>query len=187
MTTATRVIQFGPMIGLSWPDNTRLWVQRVDVEYLRLHLLPARSPRADLPGSCWVWTGPVASDGRPVMQVAGNTTSVRRMLYDIEFGPLSVRDYLSTACGVGRCVNPHHTLAEGRGPVRGKAPPRDTSGYDRCKHGHALTPDNSYLYQGRKMCRVCRAEAERRYRERSVVRAGRERRAPARGRRSGLG
>lgn len=194
MTTATRVIQFGPMIGLSWPDNQRLWVQRVDVEHLRQHLLPAQCPTPGVQGSCWLWTGTVASDGRPMMLVGGDYVSVRRMLYDIEYGPLSGRTFLVAACGVGRCCNPRHAKTDQRGPVQGQTTYADTSGYDRCKYGHALTPDNSYVYEGRKMCRLCRAAAEKRYRERNgagkgagPVRVGRARRAAPGVRRARVG
>lgn len=186
MTTASRVIQFGPMIGLVWPDNARMWVQRLDVVTLRRHLLPAKCPHPDLPGFCWVWTGPLASDGRPMLLSDGNAVSVRRLLYDIEFGPLSVRDYLAPICRVGRCCNPRHQATEARGPVQGKVTYADAPSYDRCRYGHPLTPDNVYLYQGRKLCRVCRAAAEKRHRER-VVRAERGGGGGGRTRRAGVG
>ena len=35
-----------------------------------------------------------------------------------------------------------------------------------CKHGHEYTPENTYMSQGRKNCRICRAAASVRRRER---------------------
>lgn len=168
MTTARNVIAFGPLIGLTWGEGyeaQRLWVQRADLEYLRSHLLPtAPPPMSQVPGSCWVWVGPMSTDGRPLMQVEGQTKSVRRMLYDLVYGPLAARTFLAPGCAVGRCCNPHHVVTEDRGPVRGQSVPFQKTGYDRCKYGHPLTPDNSYVYNGRKLCRTCRAKAQARYR-----------------------
>jgi hypothetical protein len=175
VTTAKNVVAFGPMIGLTWGEGyeaQRMWVQRADLEYLRSHLLPvAPPPLANVVGSCWVWVGPLSTDGRPLMQGEGpdgrQTKSVRRMLYDLVYGPLAARTFLAPGCAVGRCCNPHHCVTEERGPVRGQSVPlqaRQKAGYDRCKYGHPLTPDNSYVYNGRKLCRTCRAKAQARYR-----------------------
>ena len=178
---ARSVYHFGPLIRLTWEDQNagsdhhphRLWMQRADVEFVAAHLLPAKPPEGvELSGSCWLWTGALASDGRPMMLVEGQVKGVRRVLYDLAFGPppLTTRTYLVPACGVPRCCNPHHMRGEERGPIAETYPAGapGAAGFDRCKYGHPLTPANAYVYRGRKLCRTCRARAEQRRRARAV-------------------
>jgi len=39
---------------------------------------------------------------------------------------------------------------------------------DRCRHGHEYTPENTYMHPtlGRRVCRACQSEGQRRHRER---------------------
>jgi hypothetical protein len=92
--------------------------------------------------------------------------AVHRLLYIIEFGPLEDRIHLVTACGVGRCCNPHHQMQVDRGPI--PRPPSSVARgrYPMCRNGHLLTPQNVYVFQGKPMCRDCRTAAQARYRER---------------------
>lgn len=171
-TTADRVIVLGPHIGLQWHSTngppSGFWVQRGAVEYLRAHLLPAQCPRPGVPESCWLWVGAVASDGRPMMVHQSQWVPVRRLLYDLRYGPLANRDYLVPVCGVPRCCNPGHQQGEARGPLpRERLTPAQRLAANTCGRGHPLTPNNVYVFGGHRYCRTCRQENAVRYRERN--------------------
>jgi len=168
------VYQMGPLLRLQWqvpgepPPEAKargsLWLERSLLEALRARLVPMSPPDPKL-SQCWVWTGPVDGDGRATVYNQDKQWTVPRLLFTIEFGPLSERVVLYSACGVPRCCNPNHYLPVNRGPIRRPKTSFFTPQVaPRCRYGHALTPANTYVYQGKVMCRDCRAAAQRRYR-----------------------
>lgn len=116
---------------------------------------------------CWLWQGAMHPDGRPMVQADDGQVNVRRLLYDIKYGPLSERDHLAACPVAERCCKPDHQRVVKRGPVVGTMGSFETWRFDVCSKGHALTPDNAYVYEGKKLCRLCRAVAERNYRLRA--------------------
>ena len=176
--TTKHLYHMGPLLRVQWqrgdePENERvrrgsLWIEKPLLERLRAGLVPAVPPSThqQLMGDCWLWTGPADSDGRATVYNNERSWAVHRLLYVIEHGPLEDRVHLIPACGVGRCCNPHHQMQVDRGPV--PRPPSSVARgkYPVCRNGHVLTPQNVYLFQGKPMCRDCRAAAQARYRER---------------------
>ena len=138
------------------------------LERLRVGLIPCTPPN-HLPatsGPCWVWTGPVDAEGRGMVYNQDKAWHIHRLLYVIQHGPLSPRTHLHSACGNARCCNPLHQDAVERGPVA-RPPLQQVAGrYPRCKNGHPLSPANVYVFEGKPMCRDCRAAAQARYRQR---------------------
>ena len=117
-----------PVLKTSIPGETdeqtrlrgSLWLERGVLERLRVGLLPAAPPpeKAHVPpSSCWLWTGPVDGGGRGVIYNQERTWNINRLLYTLQYGPLSERDLLYSTCGVARCCNPWHHTAVARGPV----------------------------------------------------------------------
>ena len=173
-----QVVTMGPLLRLQWEragepeEQTKargsLWLERGVLEALKRNLLPAAPPEGKAhvhPSSCWMWTGTVDGEGKGMVYNQGKGWSVHRLLYTIQHGPLSERTLLYSTCGVQRCVNPMHYTAVARGPVaRNRLDPFTSTQHPRCKNGHAMTPENTYLFQGKPMCRDCRAAAQARYR-----------------------
>lgn len=167
VTSATKITNFGPMLGLKFDDQRRIWLERKAVDYIRVRLVPAHAPNApaDLVGECWLWVGPMTGDDRPYCFWKDETVNIRRLLYDIKNGPLDGRRFLVAACKINRCCNPDHMDAVAKGPVPKEAlTPAQAGRYDRCDHGHVLSPSNLYERDGRSYCRACRARNSRSYR-----------------------
>lgn len=178
------IYHMGPLLRLQWqadgePEERKrargsLWLERAVVERLRTSLLPANPPEGKThvhPSQCWLWTGPVDGEGKGVVYNQDKGWPIHRLLYTIQFGPITERDLLYSTCGVARCCNPHHYVAVQRGPI-----PRPIMGafqtqVPRCRNGHAMTPENTYVFQGKPMCRDCRALAQSRYRQRGAPRS----------------
>lgn len=174
-----QIFHMGPLLRLQWRHagdsneqsirRGRLWIERDVLERIKVSLIPMAppgppSPPGLHPSPCWVWTGPVDAEGRGVVYNQESRWPVHRLLYVIDHGPLPDRIHLFSKCGNPRCCNPRHQDAVPRGPV-----PRPAGGegmYPRCKRGHLLSPANTYVFQGKTMCRDCRAQAQSRYRRR---------------------
>ena len=173
-----QVYQMGPLLRLQWqaagePEDKAksrgsLWLERAALDCLRAGLVPATPPEGKThvhPSPCWVWTGPADKEGKGVIYNQDKGWPIHRLLYVIQFGPITERVLLYSTCGVPRCCNPHHYVAVERGPIpRPILDPLQTR-VPRCRNGHALTPENVYLFQGKPMCRDCRALAQSRYRQ----------------------
>lgn len=181
VTSATKITNFGPMLGLRFEDNSRVWTERGLAERIRPLLVPATPPKTvDVVGGCWVWVGPMSTDGRPYVPWKDEFVPVRRLLYTLKNGHLDARQHLTPACGVARCCNPDHQDTMAIGPV--PKPPltrTEANRYDRCAFGHVLSPSNVYEQQGRRYCRACRAANSRSYRLRQRADAARAERSRA--------
>jgi hypothetical protein len=174
VTSASKITSFGPMLGLTFEtpgDQRRIWMERGAAEYVRIHLIPALPPQTtEVVGGCWVWVGPMTTDGRPYGFWKDATLNVRRLLYELKEGPLDARQHLTPVCRLSRCCNPDHMETMARGPV--PKPPlsaQQANRYDRCAYGHVLSPSNVYEQRGRRYCRACRAQNSRRYRAKGAA------------------
>jgi hypothetical protein len=167
VTSAARITSFGPMLGLTFENQRRIWMEREVAEYIRVRLLPGSPPKTTgVAGGCWIWVGAMTTDGRPYGLWKDETLNIRRILYELKNGPLDARQHLAPVCQVGRCCNPDHAETMARGPVP-KPPltPKQANRYDRCAYGHVMSPSNVYEQRGRRYCRACRAANSRHYRQ----------------------
>jgi len=182
-----QIYQMGPLLRVQWlaqnetPQEARgqrgtLWLERLALERLRSGLIPTQRPSGKdhvHPSACWVWTGPVDGEGKGVIYNQNQGWMIHRLLYTIQFGPIKDRTLLYSTCGVARCCNPHHYVAVDRGPIRRPVlSPMQRTQYPRCRNGHPMTPENCYIFQGKTMCRDCRAAAQQRYRGRGGPSSG---------------
>lgn len=118
------------------------------------------------PGECWVWTG--SSHGRAphlygCLGYKGKRHATHRLAYELVKGPIPDGLTLDHLCRNKLCFNPEHleavTHAENcRRAMR-----------DHCKHGHAYTPENTYIRpgDGNRRCLTCQRTAKRRSRDRT--------------------
>lgn len=170
-----QIFHMGPLLRLQWrqgdanptPRGT-LWLERGVLERIRASLVPMAHPEPSPPGlhpsPCWVWSGPVDAEGKGVVYNQDHRWAIHRLLYVIDHGPLPERIHLFPRCGNQRCCNPKHQFKVERGPITRTA--AATGMYPRCRYGHMMTPENTYVFQGKTMCRDCRAAAQARYRRR---------------------
>lgn len=114
---------------------------------------------------CWEWQGRCDRDGYPLIKIGGRNGRPRaahRVSYLEHVGPIPEGFEVDHLCRVTKCVNPDHLEA-----VTGRVN-RERAGIfseSHCRNGHPRTVSSTYVSpNGARSCRVCHAEAVRRYR-----------------------
>lgn len=108
---------------------------------------------------CWLWTGNT-SRGYGSVTLEQYHTSAHRLSYLLTYGtPVPEGKEIHHTCGVRRCVNPDHMEVVTRKEHKRLSPNDITTKLAQkteCVRGHPFTPENIYLYKGRRHCRACR-------------------------------
>ena len=65
---------------------------------------------------------------------------------------------LDHLCRNTRCVNPEHleAVTQRENILRGIGFAARQARQENCIHGHAFTPENTYVHKGHRYCRACR-------------------------------
>lgn len=129
------------------------------------------------PDDCWLWTAQTNPAGYGQIGVGSLTDGTRgyafahRVSYELANGPIPPGFFVCHKCDVRRCVNPSHLFL---GTQHDNM--RDCSRKGRlnhwssrktaCKHGHPFDSTNTAIVQGKRVCRICRTLARRRYESR---------------------
>lgn len=115
----------------------------------------------------WYWLGNLTGAGYPSLyggSRAGMPVNVLayRWAWERDHGPIPPGYDIDHLCGERRCVNPQHLQAVPRRITRGRAQRERPA----CPHGHAYTPQNTYVHprKGNRTCRQCHALNSRRRR-----------------------
>jgi hypothetical protein len=113
--------------------------------------------RMTVQGDCWIPALKPGRKGYVRCKVGGRATFVHRLAYEIAKGEIAGGMTIDHLCRNPSCFNPDHleqvTVAEN---IR-----RGTQGlYQRlkthCPHGHAYSPENTYVAPcGDRLCRTC--------------------------------
>jgi hypothetical protein len=110
------------------------------------------------PDACWPWLAGATDQGYGLFKADGRCVCAHRWAYEGAHGAIpegyEVDHVRARGCTRRDCVNPAHleavTMAENQ-RRRHKT---------HCKHGHAFTPENTYVYPLRnttlRVCRACR-------------------------------
>lgn len=121
---------------------------------------------------CWLWTSGASPGGYGVFRGHdGNSIMAHRFAYGELVGPVPEGMQLDHLCRVRLCVNPAHLE-----PVTQQENIRRGEGgkhwriKTHCPQGHPYEGDNLYVNpSGRRECRVCRREAQRRFHGKATV------------------
>jgi hypothetical protein len=118
---------------------------------------------------CWQWTGKLHPDGYGVIDVTLSRNlrrprMVHRVAYELFVGPVPSGLQLDHLCRNRACFNPEHLepVTQQENIRRGLFGILRT----HCRHGHELTPENTYSpakSPNTRFCRACGREATRRY------------------------
>ncbi len=129
---------------------------------------------------CWLWQGGTkTSDGYGQLWDGGKHIYIHRLAFELQKGILSSRSHIHHLCHHKTCVNPEHMIPVTNGQhqnitvaerKQGIISPKDIIPDivinipcgPTCKNGH-LWVDNEYWTAGRRSCRACQREFQRRY------------------------
>ena len=126
-----------------------------------------------VPRGCWLWTGPIATNGYGRASVDGRNVAAHRYCYEQLVGPipdgLELDHVKARGCTSRACVNPAHLepVTHRENTLRGETITAAAARRTHCPRGHELAPGNlvpSSLKKGRRGCLTCSREkaAERR-------------------------
>ncbi len=124
---------------------------------------------------CWLWNGPLSSDGYGKFQMRSRSRIAHRAAYEIIVGPIPAGLELDHLCRVRHCVNPEHLepVTQAENTRRSDIPWMVVKRSGRCKNGHLLAETGIKRRRGDRQHIICgechRAysrKASRRYRER---------------------
>lgn len=133
---------------------------------------------ANSPDDCWNW--PELSNSRGYVPSACSENGVvRRFLAHREayrrlVGPIPEGLQLDHLCRNRRCINPRHLepVTSRENVLRSLAPSALNAKKTHCKHGHAFTSKNTFVYPTRwgtgRGCRQCRNRVNRETRLRQI-------------------
>lgn len=119
---------------------------------------------------CWLWTGTTAAYGYGQIHADGRTQLAYSVGYRLLIGPIPVNLELDHKCRVRCCVNPDHLepVTHAENVRRGNAGVNN-SVKTRCPHGHAYSPENTYIMpSGSRFCRACGRDRSRRQSRRAA-------------------
>ncbi len=115
---------------------------------------------------CWLWVAATGKDGYGRFSVNGRMELAHRIAYNLYVGPIPEGLELDHACRNHACVNPNHleTITHLENVRRGNARDTHNNLKTHCPQEHEYTPENTYLWNGRRACRTCRLDAGKRWR-----------------------
>jgi hypothetical protein len=134
-------------------------------------MVPDRFTTFFTPGNtdeCWEWQGSRFINGYGRLYVNGVAFYAHRLAHEHFVGPIPNGLVIDHLCRNKLCVNPTHleTVTSGENTIRGMHPNMVTHREKRCRRGHEIVGYNALLNatNGRKQCRRCRDDAQRRRR-----------------------
>lgn len=113
---------------------------------------------------CWLWKRSLSTGGYPRYK-KGNIYYAHIYAYTITKGAIPDGLELDHTCLTRSCINPNHleAITHQENMLRGNTFASKQSKQTHCKRNHSL--DNSYIHKNRRLCRICRAQASRKFRE----------------------
>lgn len=114
---------------------------------------------SDLPvGECDEWTGYKNDKGYGKLTIDYRQVYAHRLVVMQEFGHLTPDQVVMHLCDNPGCVNlAHLRVGTQQDNLQDAAAKKRWPKQNNCKRGHALTPDNVYVYPDgrRRRCRTC--------------------------------
>jgi len=114
---------------------------------------------------CWLWSGTRFTTGYGLIRHQGKLWKAHRLIWTFVNGPIRPRIHCCHHCDNPLCVNPNHLfLGTNRDNQQDKA--RKGRHWQQkkthCPHGHAYTPENTYLPpSGGRHCCICKGISPR--------------------------
>ena len=114
---------------------------------------------------CHNWTGGQNGKGYGLFSIGVKKYYAHRVAYELAKGKIPEGLEIDHLCRVRDCVNPDHleAVTHKENLHRGETFAAANAAKTHCPQGHPLSGDNLYVDpRGRRECRTCRAERDRR-------------------------
>ena len=139
---------------------------------IETRLLDKISPEPN--SGCWLWLGAMTGNRYGSIKFKQKSAPVHRVSYTVFKGEIPAGFEIDHLCRVKCCINPDHLEAvlHKVNLLRGKSPSANNARKTHCSHGHAFTPENTYIQpsNGGRLCRICKRilKAQHRIRQRKI-------------------
>ena len=120
-------------------------------------------------GDCIEFTGAKSPTGYGIVRHKGKNLYVHRVAYESKVGKIPEGLQIDHLCRNRACVNVCHmeAVTPQVNTLRGISVQADNARKTHCLRGHGLSGDNLRIDKtGRRICRTCKRETQRRIRER---------------------
>jgi hypothetical protein len=107
---------------------------------------------------CWLWTGPLAANGYPVVR-EGSRAWAHRAVYEGEVGAIPDGHVLDHLCRRTKCVSPAHLEAVTKDVNERAKAWRARAKRPLCPNGHAMALEVMVTPEGGRVCRTCSRSA----------------------------
>lgn len=118
--------------------------------------------------TCWLWTGCVLRNGYGQAWDGTGRDYAHRISYELANGPIPDGLQIDHLCRVRHCVNPAHleAVTMPTNILRGVSPAALNARKTHCVRDHEFTPENTATTATQRVCRTCKRDTQRQYRER---------------------
>ena len=123
-------------------------------------------PHAD-PTKCWLWLAATVQSKHGglqygVLRIAGRNVYAHHLSYEMHYHTtipvgMTIDHVRARGCTSTLCVNPHHleVVTQKVNILRGDGPTANKAKQTCCVYGHPFNKENTYVWHGKRYCRVC--------------------------------
>lgn len=113
---------------------------------------------------CWLWHGAKSSNGYGIIRINDHTKRAHRVMFELIKLQIPNKFELDHLCRVRNCINPDHleVVTHRENVLRGEGLAAQHIKRDKCLYGHLLLQGKL-----RRLCKICKRQATRRYYYRS--------------------
>ena len=114
---------------------------------------------------CWTWIACKNICGYGLFNLNGKIIGAHRISYELVNGSIPKGLELDHLCKNPLCVNPDHleAVTHRENLLRGETSASINAKKTHCIRGHEFTPENTYLNQSKRRCKICDQEYHKKY------------------------